>query len=159
MASSNTTSQLAFQSKDETYVHSCSTNTVPSKHMTYQIPDFIALCSYPLDINPHYPQTAVMSENWLHAHGVHQNEAHRRAFQDCDFGLLVAYSYPDADEMRFRVLCDYFNILFAFDDLTDEGGLRMDADGTRKASNIVMGALCSPHTYKTQFKLGRVFGE
>ena len=152
MASNSTTSRSAPHQP-------CFANCAPTKALTYQLPDFIATCPYPLDINPYYSQTAVISEDWLHGHGVHQHEAHRRAFQDCDFSLLVAYSYPEADETRFRLLCDYFNILFAFDDLADEGGLRMDADGTRKASEIVMGALSSPYTYKTKFKLGHVFGE
>jgi len=160
MASSNTTSRSApLQSKDQTSLYSCSANLTPVEALTFQLPDFIATCSHPFNINSHYPETAVVSDNWLHDHGVHRNEAHRRAFQDCNFGLLVAYSYPNADETRFHITCVYFNILFAFDDLTDEGGLRMDADGTRKASDIVMGAFFSPHTYETTFKLGRLFGE
>ena len=160
MAFHNTSSPSApLQYKDESLLHACSVNSAPNEALTYQLPDFIATCPYPLTINPHYPQTSVISESWLHAHGIHTNDAHRRAFHDCDFGLLVAYTYPDADETRFRVLCDYFNILFAFDDLADEGGLRVDADGTRRASDIVMAALSSPYTYKTNFKLGRVFGE
>jgi len=150
---------ISLQSKDDAPLFTCSTDSTPTKALTYHLPDFISMCLYSLETNPHYQKTAVISENWLHAHGVHPNQAHRRAFQDCDFGLLTAYCYPNADETRFRVLCDFINCLFAFDDLTDEGGLRVDADGTRRASDIVMGALCSPHTYETRFKIGRVFAE
>jgi hypothetical protein len=137
-----------------------STDGVPiTPTLTYKLPDFISVCQYPLRRNEHYDPVAVESENWLHAHGVHPNDQHRQAFLSCNFGLLTAYCYSEADRARFRVLCDYINCLFAFDDLTDEGGLRMDADGTRKASDIVMNALRQPYTYQTPFKIGRVFSE
>lgn len=57
------------------------------------------------------------------------------------------------------IVCDFINILFAFDDLTDEGGLRKDEQGTKKASDIVLNSLHHPYTYKTNFKCGRVFSE
>ncbi|KAG8980783.1 hypothetical protein FRB90_007487 [Tulasnella sp. 427] len=81
----------------------------------------------------------------------------RAAFEACNFGLLTAMCYPDADHERFRVLCDYINCLFAFDDLTDEGGLRKDGSGTKKASDIIMNALAHPFSFETEFRCGRVF--
>lgn len=59
--------------------------------------------------------------------------------------------------MFLGVLCDYINTLFAYDDLTDEGGLRKDGDGTRKASDIIMNAIAHPFTYETEFRCGQVF--
>lgn len=115
------------------------------------------MCPFTLRVNPHYAPHAKLSYEWLDSFGVHPNTKHRDAFQAMDFGLLTAMCYPDADEARFRILCDYINALFAFDDLTDEGSLRKDGEGTRRASDIVMNALCSPKTYKTSFKVGNVF--
>lgn len=74
-----------------------------------------------------------------------------------DFALLTAMCYPDAPSDRFRILCDYINALFAFDDLTDEGVLRKDGQGTRKASDLVMDALRNPGAYSNDFKVGKVF--
>lgn len=60
-------------------------------------------------------------------------------------------------QLYLGVLCDYINCLFAFDDLTDEGGLRKDGNGTKKASDIIMNALSHPFTYETEFRCGQVF--
>jgi len=160
MSSDNTTlSSVSLQSGDEKLLSLCSTKPAPTKPLTFQLPDFISICPYPLGINSRYHTTAVISDNWIHAHGVHLNEAQRRSYQDNDFSRLIAYGYPSANELRFRILCDYFNCLYAFDDLTDEGGLREDADRTQRAADIVMDSLRSPYTYETTFKLGRVFSE
>ena len=160
MSSDNTAPpRVSLQSGDETLLSTCATNPAPTEAPTFRLPDYISICPYPLRINPHYHITSVLSDNWIHAHGVHLNEAQRRSYQDNDFSRLVAYSYPTANELRFRILCDYFNCLYAFDDLTDEGGLREDADLTQRAADIVMDSLRSPYTYETTFKLGRVFSE
>lgn len=52
------------------------------------------------------------------------------------------------------VLCDFINCLFAFDDLTDEGHLKKDGEGTRKASDVFMEALRYPEIPQTGFKVG-----
>jgi len=123
------------------------------------LPDLVKGCPFPLTDNIHYEDIAPESEVWLHSHGLHPNAAHRKSFQDCDFGRLTSMCYPTAEKQRFRILCDYINCLFAFDDLTDEGGLRKDEDGTRRAADIVMCVLRQPDTYKTEFKVGEVIGE
>lgn len=66
------------------------------------LPDFIATCPFPLEVNPHYMPTARVSEDWLESQGVHPNAAHRQGFQKCNFGLLTAMCYPTADQERFR---------------------------------------------------------
>lgn len=123
----------------------------------FTLPDFIATFPFNLRVNPHYQNHARPSYEWLDSFGVHPNVKHRDAFQAMDFALLTAMCYPDADGKQFRILCDYINALFAFDDLTDEGALRKDGDGTRKASDIVMKALHDPKAFKTPFKVGNVF--
>lgn len=123
----------------------------------YTITDFIEYSPYKLRVNPYYQPLAAISEQWLDDHQVHPSARKRAAFEACNFGLLTAMCYPDADYDRFRVLCDYINTLFAYDDLTDEGGLRKDGDGTRKASDIIMNAIAHPFTYETEFRCGQVF--
>ncbi|KAK3612856.1 hypothetical protein LTR22_028419, partial [Elasticomyces elasticus] len=39
---------------------------------------------------------------------------------------------PDADAVTFRVICDWGNWIFPFDDLFDDGGLRQDKLRARK---------------------------
>ncbi|KAG8902020.1 hypothetical protein FRB99_004869 [Tulasnella sp. 403] len=123
---------------------------------TFVLPDFIAMCPFPLRTNSHYGAVSRASELWLAQHGVHPNEHHQKGFQACNFGLLTAMCYPTADRECFRVLCDFINCLFAFDDITDEGYLRKDGDGTKSAIDIVMDALRHPATYQTEFKVAKV---
>lgn len=124
---------------------------------TYTLPDFIAQCPFPLRLNSHYETQAQVSYDWLDSFGVHSDDRHRQGFQAMDFARLTAMCYPEADRSRFRVLCDYINALFAFDDLTDEGALRKDGDGALAASNIVMKALEEPDAFVTPFRVGQVF--
>ncbi|KAG8855037.1 hypothetical protein FRB96_007232 [Tulasnella sp. 330] len=128
-----------------------------SKQPCYTIPDFISISPSPLRVNPYHGSTAQVSMDWLDSFGVHPNPKHRAAFQSMDFGMLTAMCYADANQERFRLLCDYINALFAYDDLADEGGLRKDGDGTRKAADIIMQCLRSPTTHSTPFKIGKVF--
>ncbi|KAG8868414.1 hypothetical protein FRB97_007559, partial [Tulasnella sp. 331] len=128
-----------------------------SEQPSYVIPDFIAIAPSPLRINPYHGSTAQVSMDWLDSFGVHPNPKHRTAFQSMDFGMLTAMCYADANHERFRLLCDYINALFAYDDLADEGGLRKDGEGTRKAADIIMECLRSPTTHNTPFKIGKVF--
>jgi len=125
----------------------------------YHIPDLINYSPYQLNVNPHYQPAAAISEQWIDEHGVHESDRKRQAYEACNFGLLTAMCYSEANFERFRVLCDFINCLFCFDDLTDEGGLRKDERGTRKASDIVMNSLFHPFTYDTEFKCGKVFME
>lgn len=99
----------------------------------YTITDFITYSPYKLRVNPFYQPVAALSEQWLDDHQVHPSARKRAAFEACNFGLLTAMCYPDADYERFRelwltflasivltfsllgVLCDYINCLFAFD--------------------------------------------
>ncbi|KAG8867912.1 hypothetical protein FRB97_002892 [Tulasnella sp. 331] len=128
-----------------------------SEQPRYIIPDFISIAPSPLRVNPSHGSTAQVSMDWLDSFGVHPNTKHRAAFQSMDFGMLTAMCYADANQERFRLLCDYINALFAYDDLADEGGLRKDGDGTRKAADIIMQCLRSTTTHNTPFKIGKVF--
>ncbi|KAG8986735.1 hypothetical protein FRB93_005170 [Tulasnella sp. JGI-2019a] len=124
---------------------------------SYTIPDFISMSPSPLRVNPNYASTAQSSVEWLDSFGVHPNPTHRAAFRSMDFGMLTAMCYADANRERFRLLCDYINALFAYDDLADEGGLRIDGDGAQKAAEIIMECLRHPTVHNTPFKIGKVF--
>ncbi|KXT18772.1 hypothetical protein AC579_8260 [Pseudocercospora musae] len=44
-----------------------------------------------------------------------------------DFARFVAIAAPDADQSRFRLYCDWCNWVFPYDDLFDNGKLKLDA--------------------------------
>ncbi|KAG9039883.1 hypothetical protein FRB95_004355 [Tulasnella sp. JGI-2019a] len=124
---------------------------------SYIIPDFISISPSPFRVNPNYASTVLSSVEWLDSFGVHPNLKHRAAFRSMDFGMLTAMCYADANQERFRLLCDYINALFAYDDLADEGGLRKDGDGALKAAGIIMDCLRHSTTHDTPFKVGKIF--
>lgn len=132
------------------------TATTTTTTTTYTIPDFIAVAPTPKRVNAHYGSTVQISMDWLDSFGVHPNVRHRKAFQSMDFGMLTAMCYADANAERFRLLCDYINVLFAYDDLADEGALRLDGEGARRAAEVIMEVLNDTER-ETPFKCGRVF--
>lgn len=60
-------------------------------------------------------------------------------------------AFPKADPVRFRLCCDYINVLFAFDDVEDDGDLKEDIAGTRIAVDLIMRALTAPDVVQTKF--------
>ncbi|KAK0894514.1 hypothetical protein LTR02_012248 [Friedmanniomyces endolithicus] len=55
-----------------------------------------------------------------------------KAIRKCDFSYFAAIMVPDADAATFRVICDWGNWIFPFDDLFDDGELRQDEPRARK---------------------------
>ncbi|KAG8900686.1 hypothetical protein FRC00_011755 [Tulasnella sp. 408] len=122
---------------------------------TFYLPDLERSSPFPLRDNLHHEPSASLSNEWIASYGIHPNKAHRIGFESCVFGLLVSYCYPRADKERFRVLCDFINSLFAFDDLMDEEHLVRDVHGTKAVMDIAMNALWHPETYQTDFQVGQ----
>lgn len=135
---------------------SSATKMTPS---SFYLPDLERSSPFPLRSNLHYQPTASISNEWISGYGIHPNQAHRIGFESCAFGLLVSYCYPRADMERFRVLCDFINSLFAFDDLMDEEHLVRDVHGTRAVMDIAMNGLWHPETYQTDFQVGQSIQE
>lgn len=119
---------------------------------TFQLPDFIKTCPFPLRKNPHLAEIDAESSAWLDSFNF-QNEAHRKALAACALGLLSAYAYPMADRERFRLCCDYVYSIVAYDDLMDEEHLAHDPVGTKKAMDELLFALRNPNVAKPEIKL------
>ncbi|KAG9009826.1 hypothetical protein FRB93_005097 [Tulasnella sp. JGI-2019a] len=119
----------------------------------FVLPDLIGYCPFTLHVNPHYEAASAESDAWFDSFGIHRG-SRRDEFKIAKFGLLTAMSYAQADHAHLRNCCDFMSWLFAFDDLTDDGGLRENIDGMKKAAKIMMDALRNPKTYKTEFKVG-----
>ncbi|KAI0664549.1 terpenoid synthase [Cubamyces menziesii] len=82
------------------------------------IPDTVARWPWPRRINPYYEVVAAESAEWLRSFKAFSADQ-QAIFDRCNFGLLAALVYPDADEEHFRVCCDLMNMLFVLDDQTD----------------------------------------
>jgi hypothetical protein len=110
----------------------------------YQLPDFTSSFSVPLKINPHYPSASDVSDEWIGSYSIFKDKAFAEKFFLNRFGLLNAMCYPDANAERFRLCCDYMNLLFVFDEDADDGSLKEDAEKTRAAVKLLAKALRDP---------------
>ncbi|KAG8985178.1 hypothetical protein FRB93_006065 [Tulasnella sp. JGI-2019a] len=119
----------------------------------FTLPDIIEYCPFEHKVNPHCAAASAESDAWFNSFEIHRGPK-RAEFLRAKFGLLTAMSYPDADHDHLRNCCDFMSWLFAFDDLTDDGGLRENIEGTKKAAQIMMQALKNPKTFRTEFKVG-----
>lgn len=130
----------------------------PTNLITFTIPDIIGHCPFPIRVNPYYAAASAESDAWFDSFEVH-DEARRNAFYSHKFGLLVAMICPEADYEALRNCCDFMSMLYAFDDLTDDGGLRGSVQGARNAADQVMLALKNPSSAKLDFKVAAILRE
>ncbi|KAG9009834.1 hypothetical protein FRB93_005105 [Tulasnella sp. JGI-2019a] len=126
---------------------------VNSASYHFILPDLIGYCPFTLHVNPHHEAASAESDAWFDSFDIHRGHRHEE-FKIAKFGLLTAMSYAQADHVHLRNCCDFMSWLFAFDDLTDDGGLRENIEGMKTAAKITMDALRNPKTYKTEFKVG-----
>ncbi|KAI0630499.1 terpenoid synthase [Trametes polyzona] len=103
------------------------------------LPDIYARWPWPRRINPFYEECAVESAAWLRSFSAFP-PAKQAALDKCDFGLLAALIYPDADKGFFRSTCDLMNMLFAFDEQSD----KLDGVGTRHLVDILIDVVHNP---------------
>jgi hypothetical protein len=90
------------------------------------IPDlFTSFLATPPSINPHYRSARKESEQWL-ARSWQCDLKARKRLNGIDASYFCAILAPKADHDRFRLICDWTNWVFPFDDLFDDGALRGD---------------------------------
>ncbi|KAI0332667.1 terpenoid synthase [Cubamyces sp. BRFM 1775] len=82
------------------------------------VPDTMARWPWPRRINPYYEDVAPESAECLRSFDAFSPDQ-QAIFDRCNFGLLAALVYPDADRGHFRVCCDLMNMLFVLDEQTD----------------------------------------
>lgn len=121
------------------------------EHGTFNLPDFISYCRYPICTNPHGHEVAAASESWLLA-SAPMTAKKCREFKDLKAGSLAAMCYPDADKGRLRVCADYMNYLFKLDDWSDE----FDAKDIDSMRDCVMSALRDPFGFQTDKAVGKL---
>jgi Terpene synthase family 2, C-terminal metal binding len=111
-----------------------------TKAKSFYLPDLLAL-SKPFrgSTNPHYRKAAAESRAWVNSYNIFTDR--KRAFfvQDCS-ELLVSHAYPHAGYEEFRTICDFVNLLFVIDEVSDDQN-GMDA---RKTGDVYLNAMRHP---------------
>ncbi|KAH9928682.1 isoprenoid synthase domain-containing protein [Fomitopsis serialis] len=85
----------------------------------FVLPDLCSLCPFEPSTNPHYASAAAASSAWINAYNVFTDRK-RAAFIQGYNELLVSHTYPYADYEQFRTCCDFVNLLFVVDEVSDE---------------------------------------
>ena len=93
-------------------------HTSPS---SYRLPDLHAMCSWKAAVNPHFEDVAPDSSDWVLSYVYRIPELQHRAevFKRTSSELLAAYTFPYANAEQLRMCCDFINLLFVIDEVTD----------------------------------------
>ena len=87
---------------------------------------FTSFLAEPPSLNPHYHSVRAESEQWL-VTSSECNYKMQKKIHSIDFSYFCAVLAPKANYERFRLICDWGNWIFPFDDLFDDGILRENA--------------------------------
>ena len=87
---------------------------------TYTLPDLIALCPFKWSSNPHYTIVRAESSAWINGFNLFVDSNMRAFFTASDSERLCAYAYPYAGYEALRIACDFVNLLFMLDEISDE---------------------------------------
>lgn len=89
--------------------------------VTYlHLPDLITSCPFPRGTNPHFDRASSESATWVDGYNIFSEADSKRAYLIMSNGsLLASYVYPYSDYDKFRISCDFMNLLFALDEISD----------------------------------------
>lgn len=83
------------------------------------LPDLFSICPIKGSTNPHYEAAAAESRAWVKSFDVFHGE--KLAFLlSGSSELLVSHTYPYAGYEQFRTACDFVNLLFVVDEVSDD---------------------------------------
>jgi len=105
----------------------------------FVLPDLLALTPLKGDTNPHYLKAAAESSAWVNRYNIFTDRK-RAFFIQGSNELLVSHTYPYAGYEQFRTCCDFVNLLFVVDEVSDEQNGR-DA---RQTGNVYLNAMRDP---------------
>lgn len=90
-----------------------------SSPSSFVLPDLHAVTPFQGSFNPHYSEAAAESSEWVNGYNV-LSDKKRAFFLQGGSELLCAHAYPYASYERFRTTCDFVNLLFTVDEISDD---------------------------------------
>lgn len=85
----------------------------------FKLPDLLETCPLMSQLNPHYKQAGGDSAAWIDSYHVFRDRK-RAFFIQSSSELLCAYTYPYAGCEELRIVCDFVNLLFVVDEVSDD---------------------------------------
>ncbi|TFY71414.1 hypothetical protein EVG20_g1594 [Dentipellis fragilis] len=106
----------------------------------FTLPDLMAVSTAFTDAtNPHWKRAAAESKQWVNSYNVFSDR--RRAFFYQGLSeLLVSHAYPYAEFEEFRTICDFVNLLFVIDEISDE----QSCDDARETGEVYLHVMRDP---------------
>ncbi|MCB5163940.1 sesquiterpene cyclase [Streptomyces bambusae] len=108
--------------------------------MSIVIPDGFC-CPFPLEINPYTGRVAGRMWRWIEREGLAPTAAARERARRSGIDLACSFTWPRADPETFFEGVRWMFLFFRFDDQLEEGALRGDPDGVRRAVDELVGIL------------------
>nr|BDI63092.1 sesquiterpene synthase [Auriscalpium vulgare] len=106
----------------------------------FVLPDLLSLSTPFQDAtNPHWKRVAAESRNWVNSYKVFSDRRRAFFFQG-QSELLTSHCYPYADAEEYRMCCDFINLLFTIDEISDE----QDHAGALLTGNTYLHVLRDP---------------
>lgn len=90
-----------------------------SSARTYRLPDLHGICHLKATFNPHYVAARAASAEWVLSYNVFTGKK-LEFFKQGGSELLCAWVYPYAGLEQLRTACDFVNLLFTIDEISDE---------------------------------------
>ena len=107
---------------------------------SYVLPDLHAICSWKAGFNPHHDEAAAQSSAWTLKFHMFSGKK-LQFFLEGGSELLCSYVYHYASLEKLRTSCDFVNLLFTIDEISDE----QNGEEARKTGQILLNALRDPN--------------
>ncbi|VDB89812.1 unnamed protein product [Peniophora sp. CBMAI 1063] len=116
-------------------------NNSSSIERSFYLPDLLSLSApFKGSKNPHYAPAAAESRAWLSQYMHVFDDQERATFALASCELLVANTYPKVPFEEFRTVCDFINMLFVLDEVSD----KQSGVDARKTGDVFVKALREP---------------
>ncbi|THV01906.1 terpenoid synthase [Dendrothele bispora CBS 962.96] len=105
----------------------------------FLLPDLFSSCPLKGATNAHYRQAGAESAAWINNYNFF-TDSKRASFVQGYNELLVSHTYPHADYDQFRTCCDFVNLLFVIDEISDD----QNGHDARATGQIFLDAMRDP---------------
>lgn len=107
---------------------------------SFYLPDLLSLSKpFKGSTNSHYRKAAAESRAWVNSYNIFTDR--KRAFFIQGYNeLLVSHTYPHAGYEEFRTICDFVNLLFVVDEVSDD----QNGADARRTGEVYLNAMKYP---------------
>jgi hypothetical protein len=107
---------------------------------SFYLPDLLSLSKpFKGSTNPHYRKAAAESRAWVNSYNIFTDRKRAFFIQGCN-ELLVSHTYPHAGYEEFRTICDFVNLLFVVDEVSDD----QNGADARQTGQVYLSAMKYP---------------